>query len=182
MDIPCICDPKDGDVRHPDGDTVSLKEKLGFHEITAIRWASAVLKEMDPGASTAQFLATTTEQYVLLGVESWRVLDGKGKPVSVTKAEIRARILENDLVGQLVGDEADKYYGAVMRPLLNPVWTSSPPTPTAGSTSLPTDSSRKSPKPSKQSSITTIPTASTETTSTAPGGDSSLSPSSTSAA
>jgi hypothetical protein len=183
MKITCVCPEKgDGSVRHPDGDEITLRDKLDFHAVTTIRWESAVLRETDPGAALSEYLAAATENYVLFGIEAWTIVDAKGKPVEVTKPAIRQLILGNAVVGQLVGDEADNLYGAVMRPLLNPALTSSPPTPTAESTSPTTASSAKRQKPPSRSSITTIPTAGTEVTSSSLDGDSSSSPNSVSAA
>ena len=181
VSIPCICPPKGDEVRHPDGDTVTLREALDFHAVTTIRWASAVIRESDPGADVAEYLASTTEHYILFGIADWTVVDAKNKPLAVTKPAIRELILGHPVVGQIVGDKADEAYGAVMLPLLNPAWTSSPPTPTDESTS-PTSQSTKPPKRSKPSSISTIPTDVTGTTSSSLDGDSSLSPSSVSAA
>jgi hypothetical protein len=189
MNIPCLCPPKvtrlrDGDstgpdhtaVRHPDGDTVSFRERLDFRSSLAIRNSIAVLSAEDGETSVAEILAVLTESYLLYGIERWTLVDEKGKPVEVSKAAIRERLLSHPDIAMTVGDEADSLYAeAVMLPLLARAQTSSPPTPTNGSTSATRGRSR-SPKRSKPSSITTIPTAATETTSSSLVGGSSSSP------
>lgn len=180
--IPCICDPRGGEVRHPDGDTVSLREKLDFTGVQTLRYAVRVLKTTDDRASTAQTLAVMSEHYIMAGFDAWTVVDAKNKPLPPTPDEIRDRLLGNIDAALAVSDVADDLYLEVMLPLLNPASTSSPPTPTAESTSPTTASSEKRPKPSKRSSITTIPTDATVVTSSSLDGDSSSSPSSASAA
>ncbi len=181
MIITCICPPKGDATRHPDGDTINLRDKLDFRAVATIRWAIAIAQETDPDASLAEQFGIITEHYVLEGVESWSLVDDKGKPVEVTKKEIRERLLPHPQA-QLIGDAAEALYQAVMLPLLRGESMSSPPTPTTESTSPTTGSSEKAPRPLRRSSTSTSRTAATETTSTSLDGVSSSSQSSASAA
>lgn len=182
VQIPCICPPKGDEVRHPSGDTVTLKDTLGFADMQTLRYAVKVVKTSDQRASVAQILAVMSEHYIIVGVSAWSVVDERGKPVEPTPDELRDRLMSHMDAVIAVSDAADDLYLAVMLPLLQRASTSSPPTPTSESTSPTTDSSEKPPKPSKRSSITTIPTAATETTSGSLDGVSNSSQSSVSAA
>ena len=178
--VTCLCPPKaTGEVRHPAGDEITLRERLDFRAALTARNTMVLLKEEDPDVSSAEILAALTETYLVLGIEAWSLVDAKGKPLPVSKAAIREVLLTKPDIAMEVGDAADALYSAaVILPLLARAQTSSPPTPTNGLTSAKMPSSPKRPKPSKRSSITTIPTAATVTTSPSPAGDSSSSPSS----
>lgn len=181
--IECVCPPKDGQTRHPDGDTVTLRERLDFHAATTIRQAIAILKSEDPDSSAAEILATLTEHYVLFGVESWSLVDEKDKPVPVSRAAIRSLLLTRPENITDLADEADGLYQAqVLLPLLARASKSSPPSPIDGSTSAKTPSGPKPRKPSRLSLTTTSPTDGTATTSSSLVGVSNFSPSSESAA
>ena len=186
VQIPCLCPPKaDGTARH-EQDEVTLRETLDFRQATAIRNAIAFAKADDPDISPADLLAILTEGYVLHGVESWTLqgLDDKGRPFNlpVTKPAIREKLLSDPLLAEGIGDAADGLYAeAILLPLLNRALASSPPTPTVESTSARNGRS-KPPKPSKPSSTTTIQTGGTAKITALPGGVSSSSPSSASAA
>jgi hypothetical protein len=181
--IDCICPPKgDGETRHPDGDTVSLRERLDFRQALTARNAFLVLKAEDPDASTAEVLAVLTETYLLLGIESWTVQDARGKPVPVSKAAIRELLLTHPDQAMVVGDEADTLYSeAVISPLVARASNSSPTTPTAVSTSATSGPSPRRPRRSKPSSTTSSRTAGIVSISPSPDGDSSSWPSSASA-
>lgn len=170
--IDCICPLRaGGEVRHPDGDTVTLRERLDFRAALTARNTITWLKNEDPDAGVAEILAALTETYLLVGIESWSLVDAKGKPVEVSKAAIRDLLANHPDGAMQVGDAADALYTeAVLLPLLARAATSSPPTPTGASTSASPPSSTKPPKPSRPSSITTTPTDATETTSPSPGG------------
>lgn len=171
------------DVTLPGGVEVTLRPTLGFREAASIRNEIILLRQADPDASVGDILAVLTEGYILHGIEAWSLTDDDGKPLPVTKGNIRARLLSDLTAASILGDHADELYAeAVMLPLLAVASNSSPDTPTEASTSAPTDSSSTRRKPSRPSSISTIPTADTEGTSESPDGDSSSSPSSTSAA
>lgn len=195
--IVCICDPKGDAPRHPDGDNVSLRDKLGMVHVQTLRYAVQVLRNQDERASLAQILATMSEHYVLVGIEAWSVVDAKGRAIDPTSDEIRERLLTNIEAAMTVSDAADGLYWDVMLPLLMRGSQSSPPTPTDESTSAKSDdsesptqpvetsksrSSSTAAKPSKRSSIVSIPMAATEMTSSSLDGVSSISPKSESAA
>lgn len=181
----CPCPPlADGEPRH-ESDEVTLRERLGFVEASAVRngislrRAELELEELE----TAEILAVLTEGYVLYGIAKWTFEDADGKPVPVNRANIRRLVLERWEVASVVADAADERYAeAVMLPLLATASTSSRPSPTGASTSANPPSGTPAPKPSKRSSISTIPTADTATTTSSPDGDSRSLPSSSSAA
>jgi len=184
--IACPCPPRaDGDTRHPDGDTVTLRDRLDFRSATTIRKAVSMLGEDGP-VESAEVLAVMTEWYLLLGIEAWTLVDDRGKPVPVTRPAIRERLLENDDAYASVTDLADAadgmYMKLVLLPLLERASRSSPPTPTDASTSAPTALPPKRPKPSRPSSTTSTRTDGTAMTSTSPGGASSTSQNAASAA
>jgi hypothetical protein len=193
MDVPirCVCPPKaDGSPRH-EGDTVTLRDTLGFVATQTARNAVELAKGEARAAGedhvdAALALALLTEQYLLLGIESWTLVDAKGKPLPVHRTTIRELIEgdDNDDVASLISDEADGLYSKkVMLPLLAKASTSSPPTPTdSTSPTRGNGQGKASGKPSKRSSISTIPTADTAGISKSPDGDSSSSRSSASAA
>jgi hypothetical protein len=191
MDVPirCICPPKGDEVRHLDGDTITFRDRLDFHAAATIRKSVGLLygeydgepaKRILPG----EVLALLTEHYVLFGVESWTLVDEKGKAVEPTRSEINSRLLDTHQDVTLdISNEVDILYAEqVMLPLLQLASKSSPTSPTGNSTSPTRASTRPPRKPSKRSSITTIPTGATVTTSSKLDGDSNSSQSSTSAA
>lgn len=158
MDIPCICPPKADEVRHPAGDTITLRERLDFRAALAAR--NAIALAQGEGEDTAGILAALTETYLILGIESWSVVDAKGKAVPVNRQTITEYLLSNIDVAMDVADAADDLYReAVVGPLLARASTSSPDTQTPDSTSATNGSGPKPPKPSKRSSTTTTQTA-----------------------
>jgi hypothetical protein len=182
VQITCVCPDKDGQTRHPDGDRLTLRDKLDFHSVRTMRNEVRVLKTREEEASTAEILATLTEAYLIHGIESWTLVDDKGKPLEVSRRAINDRLLPTD-AAEIVGDAADELYQeVVLLPLVARGQNSSPTTPTNGSTSATTVSSSKPPKPSKRSSISTTRTVATETTSLSLVGVSNSSQSSESAA
>jgi hypothetical protein len=174
--IDCICPPtKAGDTRHPDGDTVTLRERLDFRAALTAR--NAIALAQGEGDSTAEILAALTEAYLILGVESWTLVDERGKDIEVSKAAIREVLLAHPDEAMVVADEADDLYrDAVIAPLAAKAAKSSPPTQTTSSTSARNGSPTKRPKPSRPSSTTTTRTVATVTTLPSRDGDSSSSP------
>lgn len=181
--IACPCPPKaDGGSRHPDGDTVTLRDRLDFRSATTIRKAIGMVSE-DGNPDPAEILAVMTEWYCLLGIEAWTLTDERGKAVPVSRATIRESLLESETAQEqasIIADAADALYmAAVLLPLLARASTSSLPSPTEPSTSAPKDSPAKRPKPSKPSSTTSIQTAAIVTTTPSRAGASSTSPNAT---
>lgn len=170
--IECVCPPKpDGSVRHPNGDTVNLRETLDFRSALTARNTVILIKQEDPDASAAEILASLTEVYLLVGVKSWTLTDARGKAIEPNRTTIREFIAEHPQEAMEVGDAADMLYSeAVITPLVARASSSSPPTPIAASTSVTNGRSpgpRKRPKPSL---ITTSPTDDTGKMSASPGG------------
>jgi len=176
--IPCPCPGTPHE-----SDTVTLRDALAPRDAMAISKDLVVLYAEDPDSTAGDVLAVLTEGYVLRGIEAWTLVGMDGKPLEVTKGAIRDVILSRLDVFSLVGEVADDLYAeAVMLPLLQRASKSSPPTPTEDSTSAPTDSGSKPPTPSRPFSTTTTPMDDIGQTFASPGGDSSFSPSSASAA
>lgn len=175
--IACACPPKgDGQARHPDGDTITLRDRLDFRAALTARNTMILAKTDDPDAGTAEILAALTETYLLVGIEAWSLVDAKGQHVPVSRATVRAFLEEHADAAMTAGNAADELYSeSVILPLLALAQTSSPPTPTTASTSVPKPSSAKRPRPSKPSSITPFPMDATATTSPSPAGASSSS-------
>lgn len=184
VQVACLCPPRaDGTPRHPDGDEITLRERLDFRGAATVRNSIALLKSADPDASFAEVLAVLTEQYILAGVTLWTVLDADGKPLPVTKPNLRSLLLANDVAATLVGDVADGLYSEqILGPLVQAASRSLPPTPTDESTSPATDSPSESPTPSSPSSTTITPTADIARIGSPRAGDSNSLPSSASAA
>jgi len=182
VSIPCICPPKGDEPRH-EADRISLRDTLDFRTAISLRNSVAILYAEEPDADLGDVMAVLTDGYLTRGIESWTLVDEKGKPVPVSRAAIRDRLLSNLEVAETVGDVADELYSpVVMLPLLRRASKSLPATPTEGSTSPTTPSSTARPRRSKRSSTSTSLTVVTEATSSSLVGDSSLSPSSVSAA
>lgn len=193
MDVPirCVCPPKaDGSPRH-EGDTITLRDTLGFREVTTIRGLVGQIDVSDTLA-VAEILATLTEGYIIFGVEAWTLrhdtTDDKGRsrpnqPIPVSRAAIREHLLSAVDAAADVGDAADGLYGEkVVLPLLMRASRSSQGSPTDGSTSPTTDTSEKRPTPLKRSSTGSSRTVATAPTSSSLDGDSSSSPTSASVA
>lgn len=161
VQIPCTCPPKaNGEPRH-EHDTVTFRDRLDFRAGMVVRKAITVLKNDDPDAGAAEILAAMSEHYMLEGIESWSLVDARGKPVEADKRAIRTFLSEHeDIVFEELVDSADAlYYEQVLAPLVRKALASSPPSPTEPSTSPPTGSEEKHQKPSRQSSTTTTRTA-----------------------
>ncbi len=171
--IPCVCPPKaDGTPRHASGDRVTLRERLDFRSGLTARNTVIVIKQEDPEAGAAEILAGLTEVYLLSGVESWTLVDAKGKALDVNRATVRQLMAEHPDEAMTIGDEADALYSeAVLAPLVKRALTSSSSTPTTDSTSATTGSEPRPLKPSKRSSTTTSPTDATERMSASRAGD-----------
>jgi hypothetical protein len=164
--IKCICPAKpDGAVRHPDGDTVTVRAALDFQGAVAVRNVIALMAG-ETGVAEADILAALSETYLYHGIESWTLVDDRGKDIPVNRANIHDLLLSHPFEAMTVSDEADgMYQEAVVLPLVNRAAASSPSTPTDDSTSVTTDSSLPPPTPSSPSSISTTPTADTDKTS-----------------
>lgn len=175
MDVPiaCICPPVDGQMRHPGGDIVTLRDRLPFHEALAVRNDVGVAAISDPDATEGDILATLTEAYLVHGIESWTLADDGG-PIPATKAAIRERLLASLDAALAVGEAADELYAeAVMLPLLARASNSSRPTPTDASISQTNVSHRPAQRRRSRSSTTTTRTDAIARTTSSPAGASS---------
>ena len=163
--VPCLCPPNAaGEARHPDGDTITLRDRLDFRSAATVRNRLAVATE--ERLIEGEILAVLVETYLLVGIESWSLVDDKGKPVPPSRQAIADRLLVDYDAATTVGNAADELYTAsVVLPLLARASTSSPPTPTAASTSAPPEVTPTPLTRSKRSSTTTSPTDATATTS-----------------
>jgi hypothetical protein len=180
--IACPC-PDRGEGRPHETDTVTLRDKLDFKQGVTIRKALGLLYTEDPDAGFADVLGVLTEQYLLLGIESWTLVDAKGEKVTASKPAIRALMDAHPETAMDIGNQADALYNEqVLLPLLTRSSTPSPDSPTAESTSATDGTSPTPPTPSRPSLISTSQTADTEPTTTSEGSAYSSSQSSTSAA
>lgn len=171
--IPCPCPSKPHET-----DTVSFKDVLPFRDVIAMRHAVSLIKAADNDVPFAVTSATLTEYYLLLGIQSWTLVDGEGKPIEPLTRSIRAFIEANFDAALTLSDAADDLYlETVMLPLINRGRTSSPSTPMDTSTSPTTDGLSSPPTPLRPSLTSISQTDDTEPTTDSPSGDSSYSPS-----
>jgi hypothetical protein len=153
VDCPCPKEPHEG------GDTVTLRPRLDYAAVAAIKYGAANVNVEDPDSKWTEVMGVLSEGYILHGVTDWTFVDEHGGKVAVTKGAIRKLLLERPEVAIVVGEKADELYAEqVLLPLAKLGQRSSLPTPTAPSTS-PTNG--HSPKPRKRSSPSL--TASTQT-------------------
>lgn len=180
--IPCPC-PSTGTGSPHETDTVTLRDRLDFRSGVTIRKALGLLYNDDPDAQFSDVLGILTEQYLLLGIESWTLIDEKGEPLPVTKPAIRAFMEAHPEDAMDIGNSGDALYNQqVLLPLLTRGSTPSPDSPTDESTSATDGTNPTPPTPSRPSLITTSQTAVTEPTTSSRDGDYSSSVNSTSAA
>jgi hypothetical protein len=175
MDVPirCICPPGADGQPHVE-DTVTLPDILDFRKTLTVR--QYVSHERIGDESVPEFIVLLIEAYLLHTVAAWTLIDEAGKPLPVSKANIRGVLMAdaNMDVAEKVGDAADNLYsGKVFLPLMNGASSSSPGTPTTGSTS-PTSGRGSTPrKHSRRSSISTSPMVVTGPMAASPAGVSS---------
>lgn len=183
--VACLCPPTpQGAVRHPEGERITLRDRLDFHGAITCQKAITILKAEDPDVSSAEVLAVLTENYVLQGIVGWSVVDARGRAIAPLKSAIRELLLEaNPDAASTICDAADGLYQEqVLLPLLKRASASSPATPTDASTSASQPSPTPLPRRSKRSSTSTSRTDGIVTTISSPAGVSSLSPNSGTAA
>lgn len=162
--IKCLCPTRDGSVRHPGGDTVTVRPKLDFQGAVTVRNVIALMSG-EVGITDADMLAALSETYLYHGIESWTLVDEKGQPIPATRENIHDLLLADPMEAMLVSDEADALYQpAVVLPLVQRALGSLPSTQTDASTSPTTHSSKRPRTPSSPSSTSTTQTDATETT------------------
>lgn len=167
--IPCPCPLKaDGAPRH-ESDTVTLPDVLDFRRMLTVRQTLRIGINNEP-LELAEMTALLVEAYVVHCIDSWTLQDEKGKPVPVTKANVRELLLSNWEAAEKVGDVADDLYTEkVILPLVTRTSTSSSSTPTPASTSATTGTTTTRRRPSKRSSTTTSLMAVTGPMAASPG-------------
>jgi hypothetical protein len=183
VNVACICPETSNGIRHPEGDAVTLRERLGFRSAVTMQKVIITLRSEIEDPSNAEILAALTEAYVVYGIESWTLVDARGKAIPVNRATIEEHLLSDLTAALAVADVADDLYQeTVLLPLLMRGSGSSGTSPTTRSTSRRTSSPPVPLRRSKRSSTTTSRTDDTATTSASLDGGSSSSPSSESAA
>lgn len=142
--------------------SVFLLPRLPYRAVSAIKWEVVMARDAAGGKlGSAEVLGILSEGYIIHGVAGW-TLD-----VPFSREAVKTEILDREERAMLIGEEADGLYSPhVLIPLVKLGSTSSPATPTNGSTSVRNGSSTKPPKRSRRSSTSTTPTAVTETTTT----------------
>lgn len=148
---------------HPDGDSVSLKPKLGLAGGVA---AQQTIQNIAKGTASEEVTGLLLAVYLRHGVAAWTLHDDADKPIELTPETLQSVLLDDFALAQPIADEADKlYYAAVVAPLVAAASKSSQATRPARSTSAGTGSPASRRKPSKRSSTSTTPTVVTEPTS-----------------
>ena len=157
VSVPCSTD------EHPDGDTVSLRPKLGLAAgVTAQQTIQRIAKDTTSEEVTGLLL----ESYLRGGVAAWTLHDDTGKPIELTPETLQDQLLDDFIRARPIADKADElYFAAVVAPLVDAVSKSSRATRRKPSTSAPKDSQASPRKPSRRSSTSTTPTAATVATS-----------------
>ena len=149
---------------HPDGDSVSLRPRLGLAAGIAIQ--RLIIEANQTRADSAEISGKLAEAYLLYGVDAWNLVGDNAKPIPVNEDTIRIYLLSDFARSAPVADAADELYMAtVLGPLVNRALQSSPTTSTNGSTSATPAGKPTRRKQSKQSSTTTTQTAGTVATS-----------------
>ena len=149
--------------QHPDGDSVSLKPRLG---LAAGVEAQATVQRLGKGDSHAKVSGILLELYLKHGVADWTLHNGSNEPLELTPDNLQTYLLDDFVLAEPVANVADGlYFAAVIGPLVAEASRSSQATPAGTSTSVPMDSRPSRQKRSKRSSTSTSPTDATETTS-----------------
>ena len=172
VQIPCICPTSPHDE-----DTITLADTLAFRETLTIRQeirlAVEVARARAESLSLAEMTAVMAEAYLLHGIVSWSLTDDNGKPLPLSKTNIRDHLMAAYEAAESVGNAADGLYSEkVVLPLLQRESSSSRRTPTRqGSSTSPTSTPGSTPrKRSKRSSTSTSPMAVTGPMAASPGG------------
>jgi hypothetical protein len=111
LTVECLCPG----AAHPDGDTITLRERLDFQGATGVRQVLFLVAQDDPSATDAQYAAALAEHYLLYGIESWTLVDADRKPIPVTKRAIREYVLSRPVEVRELSDEAQsRFYPQVL--------------------------------------------------------------------
>ncbi len=138
VNIPCPCPG----TPHPDGDTVTLRDKPTLHMgTTALGWAS---QQAQSAAPTSGDIA---ELYLREGILSWTFLDDKGQPKPVDAAGIEELMDDYTAAYPIAEAASGVYTDLIFAPLVAQVQKSSRTSRTARSTSVKSPSSPSLPTP-----------------------------------
>lgn len=149
---------------HPDGDSVSLRPRLGLAAGIAIQ--RLIVEANQNRADSAEVTGKLAEAYLLHGVSEWNLVGDNAKPIPVNEDTIRIYLLSDFARSAPVADAADDLYmEVVIGPLVDRARSLSPTTSTNGSTSANQAGRSKRPRQSKRSLTSTTQTADTAPTS-----------------
>ncbi len=158
--VGCLCPPNGQ--RHPNGDTITWRDKLDFRTALAARKAVSWARTEDESVDVPDVLALLSEFYLTHCIESWTLRDAKGKAIEVSRRTVEQYVLSSEAAFDLAEVADDLYSDRILGPLVTAASKSSPPTQTNGSTSpTPGPGKVSRSKPSTPSSITPSPMAAT---------------------
>ena len=143
--------------QHPDGDSVSLKPKLGLAAGTTIQ---GTITNLGKGVTFAEASGRLLELFLKYGVAEWTLHDEDGKDIELTPETLQSELLDDFARSESLADEADRLYSpVVVLPLVDDLLKSSRATRAARSTSASKSSPASRRKRSKPSSTSTTRTA-----------------------
>lgn len=149
MDVNITC-PCPG-TPHPDGDTVTLRDKptlpMGLGTTTML----SNLDQSD-AIDAATLTGRIAEVWVMEGIVSWTLVDEAGQPRPSDRANIREFMSDFTVIFPVADAAASLYSEAILNPLVKGSSESSRPGPTAPSTSHTSEPSSKRRSPSTPSS------------------------------
>ena len=108
--VPCPCPG----TPHPDGDTVTLRDKPTLHMgTTAFGWANMQATEKKPTSGDI------AELYLRDGIVAWTFLEEDGTPKPVTEETIDWLLDDFTLAYPVADKAADVYTDIIFRPLVD---------------------------------------------------------------
>lgn len=136
--VPCPCPG----TPHPDGDTVTLRDKPTLHMgTTALGWAS---KQATDEAPTSGDIA---ELYLREGVLAWTFIGEDGAPRPVSEEGLDWLLDDYELAYPIADAASELYTEAIFRPLVARLPKSSRTSRTTASTSRRSRSTPRTPSP-----------------------------------
>lgn len=149
--------------QHPDGDSVSLKPKLGLAGGIAAR---RTIGELTDGSTEDDVIGVLMEVYLRHGVVEWTLHDDANQPLELNPKTLRAHLLDDIDLAIPIANKADELYSPeVVTPLVKRVAALSQALRAESSTSPQTEPKSSRRKRSKRSSTSTTPTDGTAPTS-----------------
>lgn len=150
VEIRCPCPPKDGAVRHPDGDSVDVRTQYGYGDsLTLARKSVQYRTGLDKDKQTIiipyndAFLQHET--LLELGVKGWTIEDPDGQPLAVGLPTI---LLLPEDIGEYIATKINELYEASKASVPNASGAQSPATSPESSDARPNRATRRSRKPS----------------------------------